>query len=76
MSAYDIVDRIGADAVIVRVYCEVPMEPALGVLLQAGPAAVYLDPEQSIRLATALLNAARQVQHASEVNAVVAGRRR
>jgi hypothetical protein len=76
MSAYDTVDRIDSADVAVRVYCEVPMDPAFGVMLEAGAAAVFLNPEQAIRVATALLNAAARVQHGGEVDAVVAGRRR
>ena len=76
MSAYDTIDRLDTMDVTVKVYCEVPMDPDLGVMLQSGTAAVYLDPEQAVRLATALLNAAQRVRHAGEVDAVVAGKRR
>jgi hypothetical protein len=76
VSAYDTVDRLDSVDVAVRVYCEVPMDPSLGVLLELSAEAVYLNPEQAIRIATALLNAAARVQHGGEVDAVVAGRRR
>jgi hypothetical protein len=76
VSAYDTVDRIDPADVAVRVYCEVPMDPDFGVLLEVGTTPRYLNPEQAIRVATALLNAAARVQHGGEVDAVVAGRRR
>lgn len=76
MSAYDTVDRIDAAHVEVKVYCEVPMVPTLSVLLGLYDDCVYLDPDQAIRIATALLNAAQRVRHACEVDSVVAGRRR
>lgn len=78
MSNYNTVDAVGADSgpVTVKVYCEVPMDSALGVLLNAGAPDVYLDPDQAVRLATALLNAAQRVRHACDVDAVVAGKRR
>lgn len=79
MSAYDTVDRLDDLDVTVKFYCEVPMDPMdpMGaVMLQAGRSVIYLNAGDAIRLATALLNAAQRVRHATEVDAVVAGRRR
>jgi hypothetical protein len=76
VSAYDTVDRLDSADVAVRVYCEVPMDPVVGILLDVDPEIRYLTGEQAIRLATALLNAAARVRHGGEVDAVVAGRRR
>lgn len=84
MSAYDTIDQ---DARWwVRVYCEVPMgDERHAVMLSLGERAArrvagdvdfivdYMSPEESVRLATALLNAAARAKHQLEVDAVLEG---
>ncbi len=75
MSAYDTIDR--DDEWSVRVYCEVPMDDERPVMVGVGTrergATTYMSPEQAVRLATALLNAAARVDRQLKVHALLAG---
>jgi len=79
MSAYDTVDR--DPRWWVRVYCEAPMVSDMAVMLSLGdrearPAdfiVEHMSPEDVVRLATALLNAAAKAKHQLKVDAVLSG---
>lgn len=86
MSAYDTIDR--DPRWWVRVYCEVPMgDPDNAVMLEVGDrdarlpdgsrnvAVECMTPEQAVRIATALLNAAARAKHQLKVEAVLKGTR-
>jgi hypothetical protein len=86
VSAYDTIDR--DPRWWVRVYCEVPMaDPEHAIYLSVGdrePRRVpgdcdfiveYMSPDDAIRLATALLNAAAKAKHQLKVDTVLEGTR-
>lgn len=67
----------------VRVYRESPMDESEAVMIEVGDrdeqgrgqGVVYVDPDEAIRFATAILVAAKQAKHAAVVDGVVATRR-
>jgi hypothetical protein len=80
VSAYDTIDR--DPRWWVRVYCETPMTEPDAVMLELGKRAFgclvaveYMSPDDAIRLATALLNAAAKAQRQLKVDAVLEGTR-
>lgn len=80
MSAYDTIER--DPRWWVRVYCETPMDDErLAIQLSLGDREAgafhveYMSPDDAVRLATALLNAAARTKHQLKVDAVLEGTR-
>lgn len=70
MGAYETVDR--EPRWYVRVYCEKLIDDER-YAIEVGGVTQYIAPDEAIRMATALLNAAARVKHQLKVDAVLKG---